>query len=63
MNDTKALCKSCANKEICKYTSKSFDLTESISERIKIEHPFSIDVNCKYFKNIVSNPRIRTDGM
>lgn len=63
MIDIKALCKQCANKEICKYTRKSFDLTESICEMIKIEHPFSIEIKCKYFKNIVSNPRTRTDGM
>ena len=59
MIDTKAPCKQCANKKICKYTEKSFDLTESI----KIEYPFSVEVKCKYFKHIVSNPRTRTDGM
>jgi hypothetical protein len=63
MNNTKALCKECANKEICKYTGESFDLAKSICETIKIGHPFSIDVKCKYFKNIISNPRTRTDGM
>ena len=59
MINIKALCKQCANKKICKYTEKSFDLTESI----KIEYPFSVEVKCKYFKHIVSNPRTRTDGM
>ncbi len=41
------VCKQCANKEIKQSCS------------IKIEHPFSIEIKCKYFKNIVS----RTDGM
>lgn len=59
MSDIKALCKQCVNKEICKYTKHSC----SNYETIEIEHPFSIEVKCKYFKNIVSNPRIRTDGM
>ena len=63
MINIKTLCKQCANKEICKYTKKSFDLTDNIYEMIKIEHPFFVEVKCKYFKNIVLNPRTRTDGM
>ena len=59
MSDIKALCESCAYKEICEYTEKSFDLTENI----KIEHPFSVDVRCKYFKHIISNSKTRTDGI
>ena len=59
MIDIKKLCKQCANKEICKYTEKSFDLTESIT----IEYPFSVEVKCKYFRNKVLYPRTRTDGM
>lgn len=59
MINIKALCEPCANKEICKYTRKSFNLTENI----KIEHPFFVEVKCKYFKNIISNTRTRTDGM
>ncbi len=59
MIDPKVLCKQCANKEICKYTKQSC----SVCETIKIEHPFSIEVKCEYFRSTVSYPRIRTDGM
>lgn len=59
MYDIKALCKQCANKEICKYTKQSCNIYETI----EIEYPFSVEIKCKYFKNIVSNPRTRTDGM
>ena len=59
MIDTKALCKQCVNREICKYTEKIFNLTESI----KIKYPFFVEVKCKYFKNIISKSRTRTDGM
>ena len=63
MINIKALCKQCANKKICKYTEKSFDLTDNIYEMIKIEHPFFVEVKCKYFKHIISNPRTKTDGI
>ena len=59
MIDIKALCKQCANKEICKYIKQ----TRSIYETIKIEYPFFIEVKCKHFRNTISNPRTRTDGM
>ena len=59
MIDIKALCKQCANRGICKYTEKAFDLTETI----KIEHPFFIEVKCKHFRDTISNTRTRTDGM
>ena len=45
------LCKQYANKEICKYTKQLCI--------IEIEYPFSIEIKCEYFKNIV----LRTDGM
>lgn len=41
------LCKQYANKEIKQ------------SCTIEIEYPFSVEIKCKYFKNIIS----RTDGM
>ncbi len=55
--DIRSLCEPCANKYICKYTKKSFDLTENI----KIEYPFFIEVKCKYFANIVPQPRNKND--
>ena len=45
MIDIKALCKQCANKGICKYTKQLCT--------IEIEYPFSVEIKCKYFKNIV----------
>lgn len=63
MIDTRTLCKQCVNKEICKYTKQSFNLTDSICKSIEIEHPFSIEIKCKHFKNTVSNPRTRMDGI
>jgi len=55
MTNIKALCKQCVNKEICKYTKRLCNIYETI----EIEYPFSVEIKCKYFKNIVS----RTDGM
>lgn len=45
------VCKQCTNKEICKYTKQLCI--------IEIEYLFSVEINCKYFKNIV----LRTDGI
>ena len=59
MINIKALCKQCAIRGFCKYTDKAFDVTETI----KIEHPFFIEVKCKHFRDTISNIRIRTDGM
>lgn len=55
MIDIKALCKQCANKGICKYTKQLCNIYETI----EIEYPFSVEIKCKYFKNIASG----TDGM
>lgn len=57
-------CADCGNKEICKYVLKAGDLKLFLTkDDLEIKYPFSIDIDCKHFKQVIANPRTRTEGV